>query len=326
MRPLRRQMLGLPLLGLAARRAAAQPARGAAWPDRPIRLVVGYPAGGPTDFAARILQEPLQQLWGQPLVIENRPGASSVLATELVARAPADGYTLLLGASVHASNPAVYPRLPYDSVRDFAPIVLIYSSPTVLFAAPDGPLRTTADVLAAARATPGLTYGTSGNGSSGHFAGAFLSRKAGIELTHVAYRGAVPALQDVMTGRVPLSLATLSGALALVRDGKLRPVAICGPQRVAVLPEVPTLDEAGVGIPDTSPWYGFIGPAGIPAPVVQRIAADVQALLRRPEIARRITDQGGVVGGEGPEELAARLLREMAESAEIARSAQIRPD
>jgi tripartite-type tricarboxylate transporter receptor subunit TctC len=310
---------------LAAPGLLAAVARAESWPERPVRVIIGYPAGGPTDFAARILQEPLQQLWGQALVLENRPGASSVLATEVVAHAPADGYTLLLGASVHASNPAVYRRLPYDSIRDFTPIVLIYSSPTVLLAAPESPWRSVADVVAAARRTPGLTFATSGNGSSGHFAGEIFARRVGIELTHVAYRGATPGFQDVMTGRVPLSFATLSGALTLVRDGKLRAIAICGPQRVQVLPEVPTLDEAGFpGIPDTSPWYGIIGPAGLPPAVTQRIAGDIQALLRRPEIARRILEQGGVLGGEGPEALAARIRREMLETAEIVAAAQIR--
>lgn len=296
------------------------------WPEKPVRLIVGYPAGGPTDFAARILQDPLQQAWAQPLVIENRPGASAVLATEVVAKSAPDGYTLLLGASVHASNPAVYARLPYDSVRDFQPIVLIYSSPTVLFVPPESPLRTAQDVLAAARRTPGMTYATSGNGSSGHFAGEMFARRHGIDLTHVAYRGAAPAFQDVIGGRVPLTFATLSGALPLARDGKIRAIAICAPQRVAVLPGVPTLDEAGLGIPDTSPWFGLIAPAGVPDAVVRRITADVQALLRKEDIAARIIQQGGVIGGQGPEAFTARLRHEMAETAAIAKAANIRSE
>ena len=304
----------------AARGAHAQ----ANWPDRPVRLIIGYPAGGPTDFGGRLLQDPLQQLWGQPLVIENRAGASGIIATEMVAKSPPDGYTLFLCASTHTSNPALHARLPYDSLADFAPVVLLYTSPTVLFTGPDQPFRTAADVVAASRKPPGLTHASSGVGTSGHFAMELFRRKAGIELTNVAYRGAAPALQDVMGGRVPITFSTLSGAIGLVRDGKLRPLAVAGPRRSEVLPGVPTLAEEGLEIPDTSPWYGFVGPARMPEPVVRRIAADVQGLLRRPDIAKRIVDQGGVVEGEGPEGFAARMRREVAENAELAREAGIR--
>lgn len=312
-------------LGLLAALPAAARAEGA-WPDRPMRIVVGYPAGGPTDFPARLLQDPLSQLWSQPIVIENRPGASSVLATEVVAKSAPDGYTLLMGASVHASNPAVYPRLPYDSLRDFTPIVNIYGSPTMILTAADSPWRNPRDMLAAMKAQPGMTYATSGNGSSGQFAGETFAQKFGVELTHVAYRGAAPAFQDVITGRVPITFATLSGALPLARDGKLKAIAVAAPQRVAVLPNVPTLAEFGLDVPDTSPWYGLIGPAGIPQAVALKIAADVQVLLRRPAIAQRILDQGGVLIAEGPDVFAARIRREMAETAEVARRAHIRSE
>lgn len=294
------------------------------WPDRPIRLIIGYPAGGPTDFGGRLLQDPLQQLWGQPLVIENRAGAAGIIATEMVAKSAPDGYTLFLCASTHTSNPALHARLPYDTLGDFTPIVLLYTSPTVLFTGPDQPFRTVADVVAAARKLPGLTHASSGVGTSGHFAMELFRRKAGIELTNVAYRGAAPALQDVIGGRVPVTFSTLSGAIGLVRDGKLRPVAVAGPNRSEVLPGVPTLAEAGLEITDTSPWYGFVGPAKMPAAIVRRIASDVQGLLRRPDIAKRIVDQGGSVEGDGPEEFAARMRREVAENVDVARVAGIR--
>jgi len=294
------------------------------WPDRPVRLVIGYPAGGPTDFGGRLLQDPLQQLWGQPLVIENRAGASGIIASEMVAKSPPDGYTLFLCASTHTSNPALHARLPYDTLNDFTPIVLLYTSPTVLFTGPDQPFRTVADVVAAAKKPPGLTHASSGVGTSGHFAMELFRRKAGIELTNVAYRGAAPALQDVIGGRVPITFSTLSGAIGLVRDGKLRPLAIGGPNRSEALPGVPTLGELGLEIPDTSPWYGFVGPGRMPDPIVRRIAADVQGLLRRPDIAKRIVDQGGVVEGEGPGEFAARMRREVAENADTAKIAGIR--
>lgn len=294
------------------------------WPDRPVRLIIGYPAGGPTDFGGRLLQEPLQQLWGQPLVVENRAGASQIIAAELVAKSPPDGHTLFLCASTHTSNAALHARLPYDTLNDFTPIVLLYNSPTVLFTGADRPFRTVADVVAAAKKPPGLTHASSGVGASGHFAMELFRHKAGVELTNIAYRGAAPALQDVIGGRIPITFSTLSGAIGLVRDGKLRPLAIAGPNRSEVLPGVPTLAELGLEIPDTSPWYGFVGPARMPDPIVRRVAADVQGLLRRPDVAKRIVDQGGIVEGEGPEEFAARMRREVAENAAIARQAGIR--
>lgn len=319
----RRALLALATVLPAAATARAQ----SAWPDRPVRLLVGYPAGGPTDFAARLLQEPLQALWGQPLVVENRAGASQIIASEAVAKSAPDGYTLFLCASTHTANPAIHARLPYDTVADFTPVVVVYSSPTVLFTGPSQPYRTVQEVVAAARQRPGgLACASSGNGSSGHFALEMFKRKAGVELTHVAYRGAAPALQDVIGGRVPVTFSTLSGAINLARDGKLRALAIAGPQRVEVLPGVPTLAESGLEIPDTSPWYSIMGPAGLPQPVVRRITADIQALLRRPDIVRRIVEQGGIVEGEGPEEFAARIRREIAENTDVAQAASIRVD
>lgn len=295
------------------------------WPEKPVRLIIGYPAGGPTDFGGRLLQDPLGRLWGQPIVIENRPGASQVIASEAVARSPADGYTIFLSASTHASNAAVYARLPYDTLADFTPIVNLYASPTVLFVGRNSPYRTAQDLVAAAkRDTGGMAFASSGNGSSGHFALEMFRRKVGIEATHVAFRGAAPALQEVVAGRVPATFSTLSGAIGLAREGQLRALAVGGPNRVEVLPGVPTLEEVGMGIPDTSPWYGFIGPKGLPRPIVDRISNDVLGLLRDATIARRIAEAGGIVLAEGPEAFDRRIRSEVAENAVIAREAGIR--
>ena len=293
------------------------------WPDRPIRLIIGFPAGGPTDFPGRLLQEPLQRLWGQPIVIENRAGASQVIASEVVARAAPDGYTLFLAASTHTTNAAVYQRLPYDTLNDFTAIVNLYSAPTVLFVGPQQPWRTVQELVEAARRNPGMAFATSGNGTSGHFASEMFRRKVGIDITIVAYRGAAPALQDVVGGRVPATFSTLSGAIGLAREGRLRPLAFAGPRSEA-LPGVPTLDELGMGIPDTSPWYGFMAPRGLPREIVTRIARDVQGLLRDPAIAGRIAEQGGIILAEGPEAFEARIRRELAANAEVAREAGIR--
>jgi tripartite-type tricarboxylate transporter receptor subunit TctC len=312
---------GLAALGLA-RPALAQ----APWPDKPIRLIVGFPAGGPTDFAARVLQEPLQSLWGQPLVIENRPGASQMIAAEAVAKSPPDGYTLFLCTSNLTTNPAVFTRLPYDTLRDFTPIVIIYSSPTVLFTGRSQPFRSTAELVEFIRKNSGTAAATSGIATSGHFATEMFMRANNLDITHVPYRGAPPALQDVVGGRVPMTFSTLSGAIALARDGALRPLAIAAPKRAKVFPDVPTIAEAGFPIRDTSPWYSFVAPAGLPQPIADRIERDVQALLRREDIIRRIEDAGGVVEGEGQVAFRARIPREIAEMTEVARAANIRID
>ena len=245
----RRALPALPAL------EAAGPAR-AAWPEKPVRLFVGFPPGGPTDSSPAPWSR-LQAAWGQPVVIENRPGASQMIAAEAVAKSPADGYTLMLCTSNLTTNPAVFSRLPYDTMRDFDPIIIVYSSPTVLFTGPDQPYRTVRDVVEAAKRKPGMAAATSGVATSGHFATEMFMRAAGIELTHVPYRGAVPAVQDVMGGRVPITFSTLSGVIALARDGKLRPLAIAAPRRSPAFPDVPTM--AGGGLPDPRhlPWYSF---------------------------------------------------------------------
>jgi tripartite-type tricarboxylate transporter receptor subunit TctC len=316
-----RRSLALATAGVAL--ASAARAQGN-WPEKPVRLIIGYPAGGPTDFGGRLLQEPLARGWGQPIVVENRPGASQVIASEAVARSPADGYTIFLAASTHASNAAVYARLPYDTLNDFTPIVNMYASPTVLFVGKDSPYRTVAQLVEAAKRDPGMAFASSGNGSSGHFALEIFRRKAGIDVTHVAFRGGAPALQEVVAGRVPATFSTLSGAIGLARDGSLRPLAIGAPNRAEVLPGIPTMAEAGFDIPDTSPWYGFLGPKGLPRPIVTRIADDVIGQLRDVTIARRIVDTGGVILAEGPEPFDARIRREVAENAVVAREAGIR--
>lgn len=295
------------------------------WPEKPVRLLIGFPAGGPTDFAARLLQQPLQAIWGQPLVIENRPGASGIIASEAVARSTPDGHVLLLGNSPNTMNPAIMARMPYDPA-ELAPVVLIYISPTVMFVGADSPWRSVADVVAGAKAQPGIAYAVSGTGSPGQFAGEVFRRAAGIELTAVAYRGAPPALADVVAGRVPLTFSTLSGAMPLLRDGKLRALAVAGDSRVAALPEVPTLKELGLDIPDCGVWYGLMAPAGTPATVQQKIADDVIGLLRQPEIHARFLEQAAVPVGEGPREFAARYAAEIARWTAIAQAAGIRAE
>jgi len=296
-----------------------------AWPEKPVRLLIGYPAGGPTDFAARLLQPNLQALWGQPLVIENRPGASGVIASEATVRSAPDGYTILLGNSPNTINPAIMPRMPYDPA-ELAPVVLIYISPTVMFVGADSPWHSVADVVAAAKRRPGIAYAVSGTGSPGQFAGESFARAAGIQLTAVAYRGAPPALTDVVGGRVPLTFSTLSGAIPLLRDGKLRALAVAGDSRVLTLPDVQTLKELGFDIPDCGVWYGLLVPAATPEAIQRKIADDVIGLLRQPEIRARFVEQAAIPVGEGPAAFTARYNAEIPRWAGIARAAGIKAE
>ena len=200
----------------------------------------------------------------------------------------------------------------------------IYASPTVLFTGPRSPFRNVQDLVDTARREPGMAFSSSGNGSSGHFAMEMFRKRTGLDLVHVAYRGGPPALQDVIGGRVPATFSTLSGAIALAREGRLRALAVGTPQRSEALPGVPTLDEAGYGIPDTSPWYGIIAPRGVPQDIVRQVARDVQAVLRDEVIAQRVREQGGIILAEGPAEFDARIRTELAENVVVAREAGIR--
>lgn len=308
--------------------AGAVPAAGGAqsWPTRPVRIIVGFPPGGPVDLAARMVQPGLQAAWGQPVVIENRPGANSIIAFEACARAAPDGYTLVMGGNILTLNVALYRHLPYDTLMDLAPIVLLYGSSTVLFTGPEQPWHDVAAVIAAAKVQPGaLTFSTSGTGSPGHFAGEMFNRATGVELTHVAYRGGPAALQDVVAGRVPLSFSTLTaGALQLAQSGRLRALAIAGPQRLVTLPGVPTLDELGIRIADTSPWIGLLAPAGTPTAIVQKIASDASALMRQPSVAATLAEQSAIVVNAGPDAFATRIREEAARWTEVARLADMK--
>jgi tripartite-type tricarboxylate transporter receptor subunit TctC len=222
-------------------------------------------------------------------------------------------------------NPAIMPRMPYDPA-ELAPVVLIYISPTVLFVGADSPWHSVADVVAAAKKQPGLAYAVSGTGSPGQFAGEAFRHAAGIELSAVAYRGAPPALADVVAGRVPLTFSTLSGAMPLLKDGKLRALAVAGDSRVEAIPEVPTLKELGFDIPDCGVWYGLLAPAGTPAGLQQKIADDIIGLLQQPEIRARFLEQAAIPVGEGPKAFSARYTAELARWAAIAKSAGIKAE
>lgn len=289
MRPITRRRLlqaATVALPLAAR---AQIAGG-----KPVTLVVSYPAGGGADLMARLVAQPMSRALGQPVVVDNKPGGSGQIAASAVARATPDGSTLLVDASSFAVNPALFPRLPYDNDRDFVPLGVIALFPNVLVCTPSFEARSVQDVLRLARANPGqVSYASSGNGSAQHLAGALFEDRTGAKLLHVPYRGGGPAMNDVMAGQVPLFFANVASSLGHIQGGKLRPLAATSRRRARALPDIPTMEEAGVPGYEVLEWNPVLSPAGMPAPVAQKLRAALQAALADPEVLGRIRALSG---------------------------------
>ncbi len=310
------------LLALAAAPALAQ----RPFPTRSVTLVVPYAPGGATDIVARLLAPFMQEGLGQGVVVENRSGAATQIGTELVARAVPDGHTLLLTAAPLAINVGLFPRLPYDPVRDFAPITMVMTNPQVLVVAADSPYRDVAGLLEGARAKNGLNFGSAAPGSMGHLSMELLASRSGAPLTHVAYRSSAPALIDLTGGRLDGMFDNPSTALPLMRDGRLRGLAFTGRARSPAAPEVPTLIEAGFEGFTTLNWYGLFAPAQTPPEVLARLHAVASAALRRPEISQRFAAEGTDVAPSAPEVLGALVAREVTNWTTIIRERGIRPD
>jgi tripartite-type tricarboxylate transporter receptor subunit TctC len=297
----------------------------AQYPERPVRIVVGYPPGGGTDLVARLISQPLSERWRQPVVVENRPGANAIIATEAVAKAKPDGYTLLMAyATELAVNPATFKRLPYDAVKDFAPVTQLGAAPLVMAAHPALAAKDVAELIAAAKAKPGaLSYSSSGNGSVHHFAGELFKLRTGADIVHVPYKGSGPATADAVSGQVQLTFASVASVLRFVQAGRLKALAVTSPRRSAQLPDVPTMREAGVGELELTSWYGLVAPAGTPADVVARLAADLAAVTAIPEVRNGFTVQGLDVTQSSPAAFAAFIREEAAKYARIARAGRI---
>ncbi|WP_424813696.1 Bug family tripartite tricarboxylate transporter substrate binding protein [Roseococcus sp. YIM B11640] len=298
-----------------------------AQPTRPIRMLMGFPPGGPTDFVGRLTANGLQDQIGQTIVFENRPGANSVLAAEAVARAAADGHTLLFASNSLAMNASAYARLPYDPTTSFAPIAMVATSPNVLWCGTSQPWHSLDQLVAAAKAQPGtLGYASTGNGGNGHFGGETLRQALGIDISHIPYRGTAPALLDVIAGRVPLMMQTMVGAIGPYRENQLRPLVVFGPNRAPELPDVPTLKELGHEVPDSGVWFGVLAPAGTPPPFVMRVSHALQAMLEKPESRAQLASQASVPAYLGPDDFAARIRTDVTNWADVARRAGIRPE
>jgi tripartite-type tricarboxylate transporter receptor subunit TctC len=310
----------------AATLALALPAF-AAWPEKPVRILVGFPPGTTADVIARALAPKLSQGFGQPVVVENRAGAGSSIATEAVARAPADGYTLLLSTSANVINMSVSPNLKFDFAKDLAPVLLIAENPVLLVTSGSAPAANVSAVIAAAKANPGkLTFGSSGIGTFTHLYGELLNQAAGIRLQHVPYRGSTQLLTDVLAGSVDLAFTPSTPVLGNVRAGKLKALGVIGRSRMPALPDVPTFAEAKVAGFDSALWFGLHAPAGVPAQVVERLAADLQKVLADLEIRSSFAGQGINVIGDAPAKFAEQIARENAQWARLVKAADIKAE
>lgn len=289
--------------------AALSPAQAQTYPAKPIRLVVGFAAGGGTDYVARAIAPKLGEALGQPFIIDNKPGAAGTLGNELVAKSAPDGYTLLAAAAGPMTvAPNFLSKLPYDTFKDFEPIALVATSPFVLVVNPALPFKTLAEFNAAAKAKPGsINFGSSGTGGSPHLAGELYKRMAGIDIVHVPYKGLAPALIDLLGGQIQAVFADIGLALKQIEAGKLRPLAVTGPQRFAALPAVPTIIESGLPGYRAETWYGLVAPAGVPAPIISRLHAETRKALAAPELQAQLASQGLVPASMSSAEFAAMI-------------------
>ncbi|NBV80209.1 MAG: tripartite tricarboxylate transporter substrate binding protein [Burkholderiaceae bacterium] len=279
-------------------------AQSGSYPNKPIKFIVPYPPGGGTDVIARIVQEPLSSNLGQQVIIENRGGAGGSIGSEAAARSPADGYTVLFTLSSHTINPAIYPKLSFNTEKDFLPVVTIASLPQILVANPDFPAKNVKDVIDMAKAKPGtIAYASVGNGSPGHLAGAMMAGAANVKVTHIPYRGGGPAVTDVMGGQVPLLWVSIPAAANFVKAGKLKALAVSTTKRSAVFPDVPTMIESGFKDFEVDSWYAMFVPANTPKAAVDRLNAAANKVLTTPEVKEKLLNQGAEAVGGSPEAL-----------------------
>jgi tripartite-type tricarboxylate transporter receptor subunit TctC len=296
------------------------------YPRRPVRLIVPFPPGGGNDIVARAVAQELGKSLGQQLVVDNRAGAGGAIGAELAARSPADGYTLFLGGvGSHVVNPSLHAKLSYDPIRDFAPVTLIASAPSVLVVNPSLQATSVAEFTALAKASPGkLNYASNGNGSSAQLAAVLYESMAGVRMVHVPYKGVAPALVDLMSGEVQLMFGTLVAILPHIKAGRLRALAVTGRNRSALLPEVPTLAESGLPGYEAGSWYGILAPAGTPGAIVARLNAEINAAIRQPEVRERLAAEGAEVLGGTPGDFASHIKAELSRMGKLMREAGIR--
>jgi tripartite-type tricarboxylate transporter receptor subunit TctC len=304
-------------------------AAGAAdYPDKPVRFVVGFPPGGPSDIVARLLGQKLAESWGQQVVIDNRPGAGGNIAAELVAKSAGDGYTLLLGNnSILATNAALYSKLNFDPVKDFAPVILVASQPNILVVHPSLPVKSVKELIALAKARPGqLNYASSGSGAAAHLSGELFKAMAHVDMVHIPYKGAAPALNDVLAGQDQLMFATSLSVLPHIKSGRLRALAVTTAKRMKAMSELPTVAEAGVPGFEATTWHGVVVSAATPPALVARINADTAKILQLPDVRERFAVLGAEIIGGTPDDFAAYIKKEIPKWTKVVRDSGARAD
>ena len=316
---------GLYFLALGAATACAQQQQ-SAYPTRPIKIVMSFPAGGPTDILGRLLAQKLIESWGENVIIDNRPGGAGVIGAMVAVKSPPDGYTMYLGGIASmAIAPFVQKDLPYEPLRDFTPVTLATISPLLLMSHPSLPAKTVGEFIALAKARPGqINYASSGPGGSGHLAGELFQSMARVKLVHIPYRGAPPALNDLIAGQVQVMFGTMLASVPSIRNGRLRALAVTGPKRSPAVPEVPTFAEAGLPGYDASSWNGIQVPAATPRAIVSRLNGELVRILRVPNVLDRLAADGPIAMGSTPEEYTAFIKAEQAKWGKIVREAGIR--
>ncbi len=287
-------------------------ARAETWPSRPIQLLIPYPPGGSADLLARPVAARLQERLGQPVVLDYRPGAGGTIATQMLARAKPDGNTLIMVLAAHAINASLYPRLPYDTRKDFAPVSLVANLPMILAGSSSLRATTVPELIAEAKASPGkLTFASAGNGNTGHLAGELFDSVTGVKMTHVPYKGSAQVVTAMLSGEVQLTFDSISTTLPHVRSGKVRALAMTGTKRAAIAPDVPTLAEAGVPGINITGWYAVLAPAGTPTPVVERLSREIATVLKEPELKATLASNGYEPVGSTPDALRAHIDAEI---------------
>ncbi|MCC6534071.1 MAG: tripartite tricarboxylate transporter substrate binding protein [Burkholderiales bacterium] len=314
-------LTGIGILGVLAGTAGAQ----SAYPNKSLRIIVAYTPAGTTDILARAIGQKLTEAWSQPVIVDNRPGANGNIGTEIAAKAAPDGYTLLMGtAGTHAINPTLYPKLQYDALKDFAPISLAAIVPNIVVVSNALPVKNVQELIAYAKANPGkLAHGSPGIGSTGHLSAELFKSMTGIRMTHVAYKGSAPTLQDLMSGQLQVVIDNIPPYLPQVKAGKIRALAVTPAKRSPAAPELPTVSEAGVKGYDASTWFGLFAPAGTPPEVVAKISAETRRILGLPDVRDRLLGLGAQPAGSSPEEFARFVQDEIEKWAKVIREANV---
>ncbi|HWI14799.1 MAG TPA: tripartite tricarboxylate transporter substrate binding protein [Burkholderiales bacterium] len=318
------------IAGLIA--AAALPAVAAEdasnYPSKPIRLVVPFTPGGSTDILARVIGMKLTEAWGKQVVIDNRPGAGGNIGVDLVAKSPADGYTLVMGhIGTFGVNPTLYPKLPYDPIRDFQPITLVALVPNMLSVNPALPAKSVKELVTLAKAKPGtINFGSGGNGSAAHLAGEYFKLMTKTEITHIPYRGTSPAVTDLIAGQIQMIITGVPPTLNFVKSGKLRALGVATSRRLALLPDLPTIAEAGVPGYEATQWYGVLAPAGTPKPIVTKLNAEMAKAIKGPDVREKLAADAAEPVGNSPEEFGAFIKKEIARWAPVVKASGARPE